>query len=80
MIQLANIHSEILNDAQRLEIPARLFGLNFPMKLEPTIYGMADMLSPDYKGGMWEMAMLSSRAVVMFPRADQQFVVASMKG
>jgi hypothetical protein len=38
MNQLENIHSELLNDAQRLEIPARLFGLNFPMKLEPTIY------------------------------------------
>lgn len=80
MIQLANIHSELLNDAQRFEIPARLFGLNFPMKLEPTIYSVADMLSPDYKGGVWEMAMLSNGGFVMFPRADHQFAVSSMNG
>jgi hypothetical protein len=80
MIKLANIHSELLNDAQRLEIPARLYGLNFSLKLEPAIYSMADMLSADYKGGLWEMVGLSCGSMFMYPRADRQFAVSSMNG
>jgi hypothetical protein len=80
MIKLANIHSEILNDAQRVAVTAKLFGVHFPLRLEPTIFAMADMLSPDYKGGLWEMALLSNGGFAMYPRTDHQFAVSSMNG
>ena len=46
MIQLANIHSERLNDAKRLTVTADLFGVHFPFKLEPCVYTLADRLAP----------------------------------
>jgi hypothetical protein len=80
MIKLANIHSELLNDAQRLDIPARLYGLNFSLKLEPAIYSMADMLAPAYLGGYWHFYTLSNGGWYMAPATDTIFDVSCENG
>jgi hypothetical protein len=80
MNQLENIHSELLNDTQRIEIPARLFGLNFPNKLEPTIYSMADMLAPAYLGGYWNFYTLSNGGFYLAPASDTIFDVSCENG
>jgi hypothetical protein len=80
MIKLANIHSELLNDDQRLEIPARLYGLNFSLKLEPAIYSMADMLAPAYLGGYWHFYTLSNGGWYMAPATDTIFDVSCENG
>ena len=54
MIQLAHIHSERLNDAQRLAVTADLFGVDFPFKLEPT-------------GGKWEARTFEVEAAQDYP-------------
>lgn len=59
-----------LDDDQRLRHPAALFGVQFPMCLEPVIYTMADRLSPDYAGGYWAMYALSNGAFYMAPEFE----------
>lgn len=34
--------------------------MHFPMRLEPTIFGLAGQLSPDYEGGLWHFHALSN--------------------
>lgn len=62
-----------LPDAERAGFVHALFGLHFPMMVEPTVFGMAGTLSPDYKGGFWEFHALSNGGFYMAPHSDTPF-------
>lgn len=64
----------ILNDKQRIDYPATLFGHQFGLVIEPTIYNMAGMLSTDYHGSYWEMYRLANGGFFMHPRAGSPMV------
>ena len=80
MIQLANIHSERLNDAKRLTVTADLFGVHFPFKLEPSVYTLADRLAPAYDGGYWHFYSLSNGGFYMAPATDTIFDIRCENG
>lgn len=80
MIKLATIYSEILNDPQRVAVTAKLFGAHFPLKLEPTIYGMAEGLAPAYAGGLWHFYALSNGGFYMAPASDTIFDISCENG
>lgn len=80
MIKLANIHSDRLDDKQRVAHTAKLFGVHFPMRLEPTIYSMADRLAPAYPGGYWNFYGLSNCGFFMAPSTDTTFDVTCENG
>lgn len=61
------ITSRIVPDAQRIAFTVRLFGVSFPMTLEPAIYGFASRLCPDYRGGFWRFHELSNGGFFMAP-------------
>jgi hypothetical protein len=63
--QLFPVTRELVPEDQRLAITERLFGLRFP--LEPFIYGVADRLAEDYKGGYWDFFTLSNGSFYMAP-------------
>ena len=69
-----------LDDEQRMHHPAALFGVHFPMCLEPVIYTMAERLSPDYAGGLWAMYALSNGAFYMAPESEHDMRVVSPNG
>lgn len=69
-----------LDEDQRVRHPAALFGVHFPMCLEPVIYTMAEQLSPDYTGGLWAMYALSNGAFYMAPDSEQTMRVVSPNG
>lgn len=69
-----------LEDDQRVRHPAALFGVHFPMCLEPVIYSMADRMSPDYAGGYWAMYALSNGAFYMAPESRESMRVACPNG
>lgn len=64
----------------RLNHSAALFGVHFPLRLEPTVYGFADRLSGDYSGGYWEFYALSNGGFYMAPSGDQAFHVICENG
>ncbi len=70
----------LLNDKQRIDYPAALFGYQFGMRIEPTIYSMADRLSDDYRGGFWQFYSLSNGGFLMTPESPEPFRVVSMNG
>jgi hypothetical protein len=52
---------------------AKLFGVAFPMKIEPSVFSIASLLADSYNGGFWEFYMLSNGGFYMAPK--QQFEV-----
>ncbi|TDP74075.1 antirestriction protein [Roseateles toxinivorans] len=74
------IYCERLSDQLRVKHTADLFGIHFPMRLEPTIFGLAGQLSPDYDGGFWHFHALSNGGFYMAPARDTKFSVLSENG
>ena len=69
-----------LADDQRVAYTAALFGLDFPLRIEPTIFAMAGHLSADYTGGLWEFYALSNGGFYMAPKTDEPFMVRCENG
>ena len=65
------MNRELLNNQERVNYPAKLFGVHFPFRMEPTIYDTAGRLSGDYHGGYWLMYRLESVGFYMAPDGNQ---------
>ena len=63
---------------KRTSHTATLFGLNFPMRLEPVVYGLTDNLSEDYHGGYWDFWELSNGGFYMSSSSHNTFKVSCM--
>ena len=71
----APIDVTLVPEEQRQTTVEKLFGLHFPMTIEPTIYAFSERLSKDYKGGYWEFYTLSNGGFYMAPSCDHTFYV-----
>jgi len=69
-----------LDDARRLAKPAEIFGVYFPARVEPYVFGIARSLSRDYGGGYWEFYALSNGGFYMAPAGDGPFGVSCANG
>ena len=74
------ITAELVPEALRMDIADGLFGMRFPLKLEPAIYQFAEHLSSNYNGGYWHFYALSNGGFYMAPDDDQPFQVSSENG
>lgn len=74
------IHRKELNVGERTDVPAGLFGVFFPMRMEPYIYTVTGRLAPEYRGGYWTMYTLSNGGFYMSPLTAKDFVVACDNG
>ena len=70
----------VVPEADRMAFVDRLFGGNFPMRLEPAVFGMAGMLAAEYHGGYWAFYTLSNGGFFMAPRSDTIFTVCCDNG
>jgi hypothetical protein len=64
----------------RLDITAELFEHNFPMRLEPFVYGVTGKLSSDYHGGYWEFYTLDNGGFYMAQDTGRKFQVFCENG
>ncbi len=69
-----------VSDDQRISITVDLFGVYFPMRLEPFVYAMTSKLSDDYGGGYWQFYSLSNGGFYMSPDSDGRFQVICENG
>jgi hypothetical protein len=69
------ISSHLVPDGDRVHFVHSLFGLYFPLRLEPTVFNMAGRLAQDYRGGYWQFYALSNGGFYMAPDADACQVV-----
>ena len=66
---------ELVPEDQRLAITEKLFGIHFPLRLEPVIYGITERMAGDYSGAYWGFFTLSNGGFYMAPAGDEIFHV-----
>ena len=74
------ITSQVVTEPERMATVDKLFGIQYVLKLEPTVFSMAERLSSQYKGGHWLFHSLSNGGVYMAPRGDTIFAVSCENG
>lgn len=74
------ISSHIVPEADRTDFGDTLFGIQYVLKLEPTVFNMARRLAPTYNGGYWQFYALSNGGFYMAPRTDTIFDVNADNG
>ena len=70
----------LIPNRDRVSQTAKLFGLHFPLLVEPTAYAFAGRLSTEYDGGYWDFFTLSNGGFYMAPDAQHDFAVSSENG
>lgn len=79
MTEFEHITRQLVAEEQRTGVTADLFGVYFPLQLEPFIFSMASRLSEDYGGGYWLFYTLGNGGFYMAPDSDR-FQVTSENG
>ena len=72
---LLPVTRELVAEDQRLVVAERLFGMAFPLQLEPVVYGITDRMAQEYTGGYWDFWTLSNGGFYMAPADDRIFHV-----
>lgn len=70
----------LVPDDQRLAVTADLFGIAYPLRLEPAIYSLTEQLTADYSGGYWSFFTLSNGGFYQSPDTDQDYEVICFNG
>ena len=75
------ISRRLVPEADRMDFVDKLFGINYVLRLEPTVFQFAEHLAaPQYNGGYWEFYSLSNGGFYMAPRSDTVYNVSSDNG
>ena len=74
------ITRQLVAEDQHTNVTADLFGVYFPIQLEPFIYSMSSQLSEDYGCGYWLFYTLGNGGFYMAPDSDGKFQVISPNG
>jgi hypothetical protein len=80
MTATPEITRELVPESRRADFVDVLFGINFPMQLEPTVFAIASELSSDYRGGYWAFHSLGNGGFFMTPDDDALFAVRCENG
>jgi hypothetical protein len=75
-----SITATLVPEQQRMMVTAQLFGMHFPMKLEPFVFYWADGISENYQGGCWAFYTLSNGGFFMAPSTETNFKVSCDNG
>ena len=73
--QLFPVTRELVPEDQRLHITERLFGIHFPLRIEPVVFSITERMAEDYNGGYWDFYTLSNGGFYMAPSTEDTFNV-----
>ncbi|MCG3171659.1 MAG: Antirestriction protein KlcA [Pseudomonadales bacterium] len=69
------ITRQLVPESKRLSITAELFGVNFPLLLEPAVFNFAGQLAHAYHGAYWHFYRLGNGGFYMAPDTEARFRV-----
>lgn len=75
-----SITNNVVPESERLAFVDRLFGIQYVLKLEPTVFTMAERIAPEYSGAYWNFHTLGNGGFYMSPRANTIFSVCCQNG
>lgn len=64
----------------RIKHTAELFGIRFPLNIEPAIYAITGNIAAEYDGAYWEFYSLSNGGFYMAPSLDRLYEVSCDNG
>ena len=74
------ITNTIVPESERLAFVDKLFGISYVIKLEPTVFTMAERIAPEYSGAYWTFHSLGNGGFYMAPRSDDIYDVSCENG
>ena len=75
-----SITNIIVPESERMAFVDKLFGIGYVIKLEPTVFTMAERIAPQYTGGYWQFHELGNGGFYMAPRFDTEFSISCENG
>ena len=70
------ITRQLVAEDQRLAVVEHLFGVHFPLRLEPVIYGITEKMTQGaYSGGYWQFYNLDNGGFYMAPEGEQTYLI-----
>ena len=72
---LLTVTQKLVPDDRCMDVVKKLFGTDFPLQLEPVVYGITDRMAEGYDGGYWYFYKLSNGGFYMAPVEDTIFHV-----
>jgi hypothetical protein len=69
-----------INTTQRIKHTSDLFGIRFPLNIEPAIYTIASNIAAKYDGDYWEFYSLSNGGFYMAPSLTKIYEVSCDNG
>ena len=76
----SSITRQQVSTNQRIKHTAALFGIHFPLNLEPAIFSIAGNIAPEYSGAYWAFYHLSNGGFYMAPDLDKLYKVSCING
>ena len=76
----STITCQQVEDKQRIQHTADLFGIRFTLNIEPAIYSIAGSIATEYRGAYWEFYSLSNSGFYMAPCSDKAYQVICDNG
>ena len=76
----SKITSQQVSDKHRIMHTANLFGIHFPLNIEPAIYSIASNIATEYNGAYWEFYAFSNGGFYMAPCSNKPYKVSCENG
>jgi hypothetical protein len=70
------VSHQLVPEDQRLAVIEQLFGVSFPLMIEPVIFHITERMAEAYSGGFWRFWHLDNGGFYMAPDSDQMFAVS----
>lgn len=64
-----HVTRQIVPEASRMDTVDKLFGIQYVLQLEPTVFQFAEQLADNYDYGYWEFLVLSNGGFYMAPQS-----------
>ena len=77
---LLTITRQQVTDKLRIQHTADLFGIRFPLNIEPAVYSIAGNIATEYNGAYWEFYSLCNGGFYMAPVSNQSYLVSCENG
>ena len=71
----SQISRQQVDDKQRIQHTAALFGIHYPLNIEPAVYSISSNIASEYRGAYWEFYSLSNGGFYMAPHSENPYLV-----
>lgn len=77
---ISTITRAVVSESERTAYVDKLFGIQYVVQFEPTVFRFAEQLSSQYSGGYWHFYAISNGAFYMALQSDSKIAVSCENG